>query len=517
VRCRGEDQDKQGDVNHLGIGSLVEIKAGRRYQAQVVTGQLTHFGLGETKAVDVVRVTWTNGVPQPAVAPPADAVVCRIHDPKGSCPYLYTWTGNRFEFCTDACWGAPLGLQLAEGVFAQPRAWEYLTIPGERLKPRNGKYVIQMTEELWEAMYLDRMELIAVDHPAELEIFSNEKVGPAELAEFKIHTVRDRKLPVAARDKHGRDVLDQIVREDGVFMKGFDAVPRRGVTDEHYLELDLGLLQDPKRVTMFLTGWLYPASTSLNIGVSQDRSAAAPRPPALAVPDQHGNWQVVRPFMGFPGGKTKTIAVDLTGVFLTDDYRLRIVTNLEFCWDAAFFSVDEEPAPFDVIRLPVASADLHHRGYSKIVRNPGFGPDGYDYSMVSAAAKWAPMSGRFTRYGDVTELLQDEDDLQVIFGSGDELSVAFDVPKTAPREGWKRDFLLYNVGWDKDNDLNVVTSQEVEPLPFQAMSGYPYRADEQYPDTPRHREYLRKYQTREQFPMTFWRQVQQFESRDTRQ
>jgi hypothetical protein len=517
VRCRGEDGDKQGDVNHLGIGSLVEIKAGLRYQAQVVTGQVTHFGLGMTKAVDVVRVTWTNGVPQPAVSPSADVVICRAHDPKGSCPYLYIWTGERFEFCTDACWGAPLGLQLAEGVFAQPRAWEYLTIPGDRLKPRGGKYVVQMTEELWEAMYLDRMELIAVDHPADVAVFSNEKVGPPELATFKIHTVRDRRLPVAASDKHGRDVLDQIAREDGLFMKGFDAAPRRGLTDEHFLELDLGPLLHPQRVTLFLTGWLYPASTSLNVGISQDRLASAPRPPALEVPDEHGNWQVVRPFMGFPGGKTKTIAVDLSGVFLTDDYRVRIVTNLELCWDAAFFAVDEEPAPFDLVRLPVASADLHFRGYSKIVRNPAFGPDGYDYNSVSTATRWAPMFGRFTRYGDVTELLHEEDDLQVIFGSGDELTVTFDVPQKAPREGWKRDFLLHNVGWDKDNDLNVVTSQQVEPLPFQAMSGYPYRADEQYPDTPRHREYLRKYQSREQFPMTFWRQVQQFELRASRQ
>jgi hypothetical protein len=55
-----------------------------------------------------------------------------------------------------------------------------------------------------------------------------------------------------------------------------------------------------------------------------------------------------------------------------------------------------------------------------------------------------------------------------------------------------------------------VTSQAVEPLPFHGMSGYPYRADEQYPETPRHKEYLRKYQTREQFPMEFWRQVQTF-------
>ncbi|MGE5193761.1 MAG: hypothetical protein ACM3U2_14795, partial [Deltaproteobacteria bacterium] len=148
---------------------------------------------------------------------------------------------------------------------------------------------------------------------------------------------------------------------------------------------------------------------------------------------------------------------------------------------------------------------------SAIVRHSQFGPPGYDYNRVRTTPKWAPMAGRFTRYGDVAELLQVADDQQVVFGSGDEITVAFHVPANDPPAGWKRDFLLYNVGWDKDNDLNVVTSQAVDPLPFQGMSGYPYRADEQFPETPRHREYLRKYQTREQFPLKFWREVQQFE------
>jgi hypothetical protein len=190
-----------------------------------------------------------------------------------------------------ACWAAPLGLQLAEGVFAEPRAWEYLTIPPGRLAAKDGRYLVQMTEELWEATYLDRMELIVVDHPADVEIFSNEKVGPPELAEFKIHTVRDQRVPIAARDKHGRDVLAEVNSEDGVFMKGFDHPERRGLVDEHFLELNLGALAHPKNVTLFLTGWLFPASTSLRLGVSQDPAAPAPRPPALWVPDANGNWQ----------------------------------------------------------------------------------------------------------------------------------------------------------------------------------------------------------------------------------
>jgi len=510
VRAQGKDSDKIGDVNHLAIGSLMELKTSQRYQANVVTGQVTPFGMGPHRSADVLRVVWTNGVPQSLVAPGADTSVCREHDPKGSCPYFYLWNGTRFEFCTDACWAAPLGLQLAEGKFAEPRAWEYLTIPSGRLQPKNGKYLVQMTEELWEATYLDRMELIVVDHPDDVEIFSNEKVGPPDLAEFKIHTVRNRHLPVAAHDKHGRDVMSQVAREDGIFMKGFDNDPRRGLADEHFLELDLGLVMKPRKLTLFLTGWLYPASTSLNVGVSQDPSAPIPQPPSLSVPDEHGNWQVVRPFMGFPGGKTKTIAVDLSDVFLTNDFRLRIVTNMEFFWDAAFFSIDGDDAPLSLTRLPVASADLHYRGFSATIRSSTNGPDTYDYALVSLSPKWAPMGGKFTRFGDVSELLQAEDDLQVIFGAGDELTVAFDAPPAPPRAGWRRDFLLHNVGWDKDNDLNVVTSQVVEPLPFHGMSGYPYRADEEYPDTQAHRDYLRKYQTRIQSPVQFWRQTQRF-------
>jgi hypothetical protein len=105
------------------------------------------------------------------------------------------------------------------------------------------------------------------------------------------------------------------------------------------------------------------------------------------------------------------------------------------------------------------------------------------------------MGGFFTRYGDVTELITSADDRMAILFAGDEMSVEFDAPPPPP-PGWKRDFILHNVGWDKDADLNTVLGQTVEPLPFAAMSRYPYPPDEQYPDTPLHREYLRMYQTR---------------------
>ena len=94
----------------------------------------------------------------------------------------------------------------------------------------------------------------------------------------------------------------------------------------------------------------------------------------------------------------------------------------------------------------------------------------------------------------------------VVLGAGDEMTLEFAAPVNEPPAGWTRDFLLHNVGWDKDADLNTVYGQDVEPLPFRAMKGYPYAADE-YPDSPQQREYLQQYQTREQNKARFWRHV----------
>jgi tetratricopeptide (TPR) repeat protein len=505
----GQDpqQKSNGRVNHNGVGSLVEIKAGRSYQAQVSTGQTLHFGLGKNPRADVARVLWTNGLPQTVVGPRGDQTLQEVLILKGSCPYLYTWTGERYEFFTDLLWAAPLGLQFGEGKLAPSREWEYLKIPGDRLAQDNGSYRLQITEELWEAAYFDQVELIAVDHQADVEIYSNEKVGPAELAEFKVHTVRVPKTPVAARDKHDRNVLDQIKSRDGVYFRGFDGRRLQGLTDEHFLELDLGKLDRPHQIMLFLTGWIYPTDTSLNVAIGENPALRPPRLPYLLVPNEQGEWQEVRPYMGFPGGKTKTIAVDLSNLFPAEDYRLRIVTSAEIYWDEAFFTVDEQPAPTELTPLTLVAAELHERGFSGTFPQRADTPDTYDYSQVSREPRWPPMAGKFTRYGDVYSLLAEADDLHVVMGSGDEMTLEF-AAASEPPPGWKRDFLLHNVGWDKDADLNTVFGQTVEPLPFAAMKSYPFPPGETYPDAPRHRRYLETFQTREQSPSSFWKQLQ---------
>ncbi|MEI6541500.1 MAG: ASPIC/UnbV domain-containing protein, partial [Planctomycetota bacterium] len=475
------------------------------YQAQVVTGPEVHFGLGAATKADVMRVIWTNGLPSTHFSPNADQEICEQQSLAGSCPYLYTWNGKKFEFVTDLLWNAPIGMRVDQNNYVPYRQWEYLKVPGEKLVPRNGKYVLQFTEELFEATYVDQVRLLAIDHPTDVDIFSNEKVGSAELAKFQIHTVRQPRLPVAARDKHGRDVLPIVSKTDGQYLRGYDAKICQGITDEHFLELDLGKLKNPAKITLFLTGWIYPPTPSIRLALSQNPQQPVVRPPYLQVPDEQGNWKEVVPFMGFPGGKTKTIAVDVSKIFLTNDYRMRIVTSQEIYWDSAFFTLDESPAPFTQTELSFDRADIHFRGCSRSYYDSRYGPELYDYDQLQSLREWPAMGGMFTRYGDVRELLTTTDDRLVIIGAGDEITLEFAVPERPVPAGWKRDFIMNNVGWDKDCDRNTVYGHTVEPLPFNAMSRYPYNGNEAYPDTPLHRETLGKYHNRAQDPRKFWK------------
>ncbi len=514
-QIKPNEQNYSKRVNHAGIGSTIELKAGSRYQAQVVTGPITHFGLGPQKKADIVRVIWTNGVPRNLIDPEPNLHVCEEQKLVGSCPYLYTWDGEKFVFVTDLLWNSPIGLKFAETVVAPWREWEYLKIDGDKLKAKDGKYLLNITEELWEAGYFDQVKLFAIDHPAGTDIYTNEKVGPVSLAEHKIHTVRSPRPPVAAKDTHGRDVLDLVKARDGVYTKTYDRKLAQGLTTEHFLELDPGNWERGTRaekVTLFLTGWVYPTSTSLNVQFSQNPDGPQPRPPALHAVDGNGQWREVRSFMGFPGGKTKTIAIDISDVFApgSTDHRLRIATNMEFYWDAAFFTVDEAPIETRQTELSLLRADLHDRGgISFREYDAGNGPEYFHHSRLVPGLHWPPMAGSFTRFGDVRELLTERDDKLLVLGCNDELTLAFAESSEPLPSGWVRDFVIYNVGWDKDSDMNTVYGESVEPLPFGGMTTYSHRDGEPRPLDDEYARYLKQYQTRTQSRPLFWNEMRQ--------
>jgi hypothetical protein len=148
-------------------------------------------------------------------------------------------------------------------------------------------------------------------------------------------------------------------------------------------------------------------------------------------------------------------------------------------------------------RLDPIVADLRWRGFSAEVSPDGREPFGYDYARVSDVSPWKAMPGRYTREGDVRELLRGVDDLFVVSRPGDEVALSFDARRLPPLPtGWTRTFLLHSIGYSKEMDRNSASPDVSWPLPFRSMTRYPYTPPESYPDTPRHRDYLERWNTR---------------------
>jgi hypothetical protein len=202
--------------------------------------------------------------------------------------------------------------------------------------------------------------------------------------------------------------------------------------------------------------------------------------------------------LGFPMGKDKTVVADLSDKFLSKDHRIRIRTNMEIYWDQIFFSENLPYAQVVKTVLDPVSADLHYRGFSKSYRKGGrYGPHWFDYSVVEKGQKWRDLSGNYTRYGDVLQLIEEPDNKYIISNAGDETTVEFNAA-TLPQlaKGWRRDFLIRSVGWVKDGDLNTALGNTVLPLPFHGMKNYPPSESDIYPENPELQKYNREYNTR---------------------
>jgi Flp pilus assembly protein TadD len=491
-----------GKNNTLGIGSKLELRAGKIFQTRVATGRVTHFGLGPHLKADVLRIEWPNGVPQTVYVPGGDQDVVESETLKGSCALAYTWDGKQFRFATDAMWrsalGMPLGLMGGTSAFAPAGAsQEYVRIDGNALKPRDGKYFLQLTEELWETAYADEVKLIAVDHPDSVDVFVDERFVPPGPVNLQLFQVPQGKLPLSAVDERGNDVLDQLREVDDIYVSNMIPTRYQGVVEPHDLIMDLGPDAGLRGTALFLRGWIYPTDASINVALSQQTSISIASP-SLEVRDANGKWITVIQNIGFPSGKDKTVVIELSGKFPTPDHHVRIRTSMQIYWDKAFVAKTLSSNPVRITTLAPVSADLHYRGFSRMYRKGGrYGPYWFAYDDVAKTSPWRRIEGDFTRFGDVLSLLEKPDDRYVVMGPGDEATIQFDASSASSvPKGWKRDFLLYTDGWIKDSDLNTAFGTTVGPLPFHKLKSYPYGPNDKYPSAAALERYRREFNTR---------------------
>lgn len=487
-----------------GFEAKVEVKAGDLWVERELAGAVAgasqapaplHFGLGRRAKADMVRATWPTGIRQALADVPAGQVVAvKEKGLKSSCPFLFAWDGGSFRFVSDFLGAGFIGILTGPETYYKPDPDEYLRLESGLLKPHDGKYQLSIVEALEEVDYFDQVRLVAVDHEAGVEVHPNERLMMSPpFPEDKVLAVRNARPPVRAVDDRGNDILPRLSRRDRVFADGFDLTPYMGYTRRHSITLDLGDVgREGRPVVLLLNGYLRYWTSNSAYQASQDGLRL--EPPSVEVRDRAGRWVRAVPDMGLPAGLPKTIAAELTGRFLSDDRSIRITTNMEVYWDQIRVA-DQAAAPASVraTSLTPSRAELRRHGYPRMTTPDGRPPFEYDFADAEPFSGWRRQGGDYTEFGDVAPLAAGIDDKFVIMGHGERLDLSFDagrLPDLPP--GWERDFFVYVDGYVKEMNPHTAYLETVEPLPFRAMSNYPYRKDEAYPSDADHEAYRKR-------------------------
>jgi tetratricopeptide (TPR) repeat protein len=486
-----------------GLDTTVEVRRGNLYEKYVSSGNAVDLPLGKDDYAEILRIKLPNGFVESKLRVDAGRLWSFKESERvsGSCPSVFAWDGGQFRFITDAFISGPMGVPYGRGSYFPVDHDEYVKIPGDALRSSDARLRIAITEELREAVFLDRARLLAVDHPLDTEAFPNEFLHAGEFPEFKVHLTRDARPPATARDQRGRDVRELISAADRRYPTGFQRLQYEGLAEENGVEFSLppGAAQAPS-LRLFLTGWFhYFESTSL-VAVAQ-RTDLRPQWPQIEVLDR-GSWRKVVE-IGIPSGKDKTVVVDLTHRLPPDAQQLRIRTNLALYWDR--IAIDASPAPHEIslAAVSLASARLRFKGFSSFepveaAARPQ--PERFVYAATHYNAPWNPLEGSYTRYGLVDALLGQVDSQMAVFGSGDEVLLEFDssaLPEL--RRGWRRDYLLHLDGFVKDGDKYTAHAGRLDPIPYAGLKSYPYDPEDGARavfSSPAYRDYVTRYQTR---------------------
>ncbi|HEV2423755.1 MAG TPA: FG-GAP-like repeat-containing protein [Terriglobia bacterium] len=506
--------------NKAGVGCAVEFKSGDYYEKLLATGNPVRVFTGNVSKLDVIRVTWPNLIVENSIDVAADSTtnVRESERLASSCPFLYAWNGRRYVFLSDIMGVAPIGELAPDGTRIRPNPDQVVRL-GTAPRAQNGKLTLQVTSEMRETDYFDELRLAAIDHPASLKVYASEIYSSSPAAP-EMYALGEERPLASAVDDRGHNVLHLLREVDGRYPTGFRRDRILGLADPHALILDLGYFPASAHPALWLTGWVFWTDSNASRSLESNRKLSMISP-YLQVRDKRGHWVTVIADMGLPSGTNRTFRVDLDGKFLSNDHHVRIVTSLCVYWDRIFLTLGDRRLtdPFGVggftaseqgaegsranplqarfFELPLSSADLHYRGFSRPVVDPRhLHPDDFDYTRKLARAPWNPFAGRYTRYGGVEDLVSAADDRLVVMAAGDELTLRFDAAKLPPiRPEWRRDYFLYARGYAKDGEPNTAYFRTSDPLPFYRMSNYPYAAGERA-STPAVREYLNDYETR---------------------
>ncbi|MCB9831342.1 MAG: VCBS repeat-containing protein [Planctomycetes bacterium] len=475
----------------FGTGASVEVAAaGRRVHLDVMTrngsaagtGPFLHVGLGAAERADAIRIVWPDLVlqnePDGGDRP---LVVAEVNRKASSCPVLFKPDGRGgFAFVTDFLGVGGLGFFMAPGSYAPPDRDETVRI-GELL-PIGDHYELRVHEPMEEISYLDRLSLVAIDHPAGTELQVDERLAVAEpMPSGRPILFGDSFLPRGARSDRGRDCLAELSAEDRIYQPDLELDPRfvGYLAREQKLELDFDaaaiLAARPAadaRLWLFLDGFVeYPYS---HVNYAAWESGVRGRALSLDLRGDDGRWREFAAEIGYPAGMTRCMATELTAAVGPGLGSIRLRSNLDIRIDRVRLAWQLPDALMTEHRRAFTSAELRFVGYPEERSPDGKEPKLYDYQRMTPTFDWKVMGGRYSAFGAVTDQVRAGDDALVVMGHGEEIVLRLPVASLPPlAAGMQRTFLLEAEGYCKDMDPCTAFPDTVAPLPRLGLVDYP--------------------------------------------
>ncbi len=472
-----EDKGKSMRSNASGIGTHVEVRVDSRwtildtFRPHSGPGQSLQplaVGLGGAGQIDFIAIDWSDGVFQSEI----DLAAGELHAieetqrQSSSCPVLFAWNGHDYEFVSDLLGVGGLGYLVAPGTYAPPRPWENFLLPADLLRPKNGRYVLKLTEPMEEACYLDAAALTVYELPPGWQMTLDERMGisdPQPTGEPRFY--RRAVHPMRAVSGRGEEVTAALAEADGraasVGELDHRFIGRLRAENAITLIFDEPLEDQSGQPMLVADGWIeYPYSQTM---FAAWQAGAEYRAPTLEARGADGRWQVVLEQFGYPAGMPRQMSVVLPDL-PAGTTELRLSTNQEIYWDRLFVAF-AEPCP-DARRrtLTPAAAAVRYCGFPLRTTGPQRRPV-YDYAKRAPYWDTRHQAGMYTTFGPADALVARADDALAIFGPGEEILIEFLAEEATPPSGWTRRFVLETVGWCKDMDLFTRSGETVGPLP----------------------------------------------------
>lgn len=509
VRPEGR-QDNRGAV-----GAVVEQMCGALYASAMIKGPTgVRFGLGPggRAAIDGLRLRFPQGVVQSLIGADVglgENGVARFLQREGlvaSCPFLYARGPRGVAFLTDAVGIAPLDEWLPPGATPALDPEEFVRIDDDALDVRDGRVVLHLTEELRETTYLDRVELVAVEHPTDVELHLDESTRQGAYDPLAVYA-RPRGTAVApatVRLPGGVEAGAAAAAKDGDYVRGYPE-PRSqwpGWVGRYDLELTTPVAAS----SLYLTGRIAWYDSTSAYALHQSGRGFGPL--RLEELRADGTVRTLVGDLGVPAGMDRTIVATWDGP-LAAGARVRLSGAHRFLWDRLAFGAAPMRVAFDDrsdsaalpdgrtlrrVAAPLAAAKLGFHGFSAVRGDRASHGQTYDFAAAAPDDAFPRAAGLSTRYGDVRPLLTEHDDRLVVLVAGDAVALTFDAP-SPPSAGSARTWFLRVTGWAKESGFHNRTGRDIAPLPFRGMTRYPPPPGES-PQSTEYAAYLAAYQTR---------------------